>query len=134
MDSCIIIFVREILCFCPFTYTIKYTDLLQLGLLLLDDLVAGAALLDLLEQEPGDVQHLLQVVRLLELDMAHLVAVHPLEQVEEHGVLHFQLHLLFGRPVPVANDGHHTAQLHHLTLQVKWQLLESISLRDEILM
>ena len=92
----------------------RSVHLLQFGLLLLDDLVAGAALLNLLEEEPCNVQHLLQVVRLLELDVADLVAVHPLEQVEEHGVLHLQLHLLLGCSVPVPDHRHHAPQLHHL--------------------
>lgn len=97
-------------------------DLFEFAFLLLDELGLGGAALEILEQPPRHVEDLLQLLGLLQLDVLILEAVVFAKYVEEHRMLHFQLHFLLRSAIAVSDDGHDAPQLHPENKEKKGEL------------
>lgn len=106
-------------------------DLFQFALLLLDLLRGRAPFLYLFQQLPGDVEDLLELLGLLQLDMAdHLgaaataaasLALEPAifaENLEELWVFHLNLELLLRGPVAMPDHPNHAPKLHPVRLRI----------------
>ena len=87
-------------------------DLFELAFLLLDQLGLRGAALEIFQQPPRHVEDLLQLLGLFQFDVLILEAVVFAKYVEEHWMLHLQLHFLLRGSISVSDDGNNAPQLH----------------------